>query len=74
MSIARLTKDVPFNSEEIRLLVTAFEAACSASGIIDRRNPRRDIIARKIIEAALHGERELARLRECGMLAAKQDH
>jgi hypothetical protein len=74
MPITRLTKDSPFQPEEIRLLVTAFEAACSASGILVASDPRRDIIAQRIIEAAQGGERDLMRLRECGMMAAKQSN
>jgi hypothetical protein len=74
MPIARLTKDGRFNPEEIRLLVTAFEAACSASGLTGHADDRRDIVAKKIIDAALAGERDLTRLQECGIMAAKQSN
>jgi hypothetical protein len=73
MPIVRLTKNSQFNPEEIRLLVGAFEAACSAARLVGPADPRRDIVARKIIEAAQAGERDPFRLQECGLLAAKQD-
>jgi hypothetical protein len=72
MPIVRLTKDSAFAPEEIRLLVAAFESACRASGLADPTNPRRDIVAQKIIEAAQRGERDAGRLRECGIMAARQ--
>jgi hypothetical protein len=74
MPIVRLIQkqNSAFGPEEIRLMVAAFEAACSASGLADPDNPRREIVAQKIIQAAQGGERDIARLRECGLMAAKQ--
>ena len=69
MPIARLTKDSAFAPEEIRLMTAAFEAACRTLGASEPNHPRRDIIAKKIFEAAQAGERNSERLRECGVRA-----
>jgi hypothetical protein len=69
MPIARLTKDVAFEPEEIRLMTDAFEEACRALGLTDPNDRWRDIVAKKIIEATQRGERDPERLRECGVSA-----
>jgi hypothetical protein len=72
MPIRRLTHGGPFEPEEIRLMTAAFEDACRILGLEDPTNSQRDIVAQKIIEAALAGERDPARLRACGVTAVKE--
>lgn len=71
MPIVRLTKDGPFEPDEIRLMTDAFEDACRVLGFSDPTNPWRDIVAKKIIEAAQAGERDQDKLRECGLNALR---
>jgi hypothetical protein len=71
MPIVRLTKDAAFEPDEIRLMTDAFEDACRVLGLADPTNPWRDIVAKKIIEAAQAGERDQDRLRACGLNALR---
>ena len=72
MPIARLTQGSTFGPDEIRLMTDAFEAACRASGLADPNEPRRDVVAKRIIEAAQGGERDPGRLRQVGIRAAQE--
>jgi hypothetical protein len=69
--IGRLTQGSPFTPDEIRLMTIAFEDACRVLGLDDPANASRDLVAKKIIEAAQAGERNQERLRECGLSALR---
>ena len=58
-----------FDDEATRLMGEAFDAACK--GLRDTGQPTlvREIIAKRIIEAAKKGERDPARLRAAGLAA-----
>jgi hypothetical protein len=71
MPFVRLTKNGAFEPDEIRLMTAAFEDACRVLGLADPTNPWRDIVAKKIIEAAQAGERDQDRLRERGLIALR---
>lgn len=63
MTIHRLLQDKAFGPEEIACMITAYEGALRALGLIDRTDPITEIVAKKIIEIAQTGERDPARLR-----------
>ena len=69
----RLIDGGHFRPEEIRLLKTAIDAACVIAGLTDPNDPRRDTVAKAIIECAQAGERDPGRLRDCGVRAAPKD-
>jgi hypothetical protein len=58
-----------FDDEETRLMGEAFDAACE--GLQDTGQPAlvREIIANRIIKAAMKGERDPVRLRNAGLAA-----
>ena len=62
-----------FDDEATRLMGEAFDAACK--GLRDTGQPTlvREIIAKRIIEAAKKGERDPARLRDAGLAASGYD-
>src|SRR5262245_5641063 len=62
--IRRLLENHAFGPDEIRVLTTAFEDTLRTLRLTDRADPATEIIARKIIELALQGERDPNRLRE----------
>jgi hypothetical protein len=62
-----------FDDEATRLMAEAFDAACG--GLQDGGQPDlvREIIAKRIIEAAKKGERDPVRLRDAGLAALGHD-
>ena len=58
-----------FDDEATRLIGEAFDAACR--GLRDTGQPLvvREVIAKRIIKAAMKGERDPARLRKAGLAA-----
>ena len=62
-----------FDDEATRLMGEAFDAACK--GLHDTGQPAlvREIIAKRIIEAAKKGERDPVRLRDAGLAALGYD-
>jgi len=62
MPIRLLLKDNrSFDPEEVVLLVDAFENAISDMGV-DRQAPAALAVARRVLQAAMHGERDPDRL------------
>ena len=55
-----------FVSEDLDLMGEAFSAALTRMGLHDRRDPMAEIVARRIIRAAMAGERSVIRLAEIG--------
>ena len=73
-SILPFTRDKSdFDDEATRLMGEAFDAACK--GLRDTGQPTvvREVIAKRIIEAAKKGERDPARLRSAGLTALGYD-
>lgn len=64
MPIARLLEKHAFTPEEKELLTTAFTATLRDLRLSEGSDVVREIVARKVVELALQGEREPKRLRE----------
>jgi hypothetical protein len=64
MPVIRLLEEVPtvFDPEEVKVMVGAYEKACTALGLVDRNDPITELLAKKIIEAAQTGERDPLRI------------
>jgi hypothetical protein len=62
-----------FDDEATRLMGEAFDAACK--GLRDTGQPSvvQEVIAKRIIKAAMKGERDLTRLRAAGLAALGYD-
>jgi hypothetical protein len=67
MPIVRLLQYEAFRPEDIKVMTAAFEDALSSLGLVDRGDPRTEIVARKIIECAQTGERDPVRLRDSAL-------
>ena len=67
MSINRLLEARAFNPDEVKLLAGAFEAALQDLNLVNRTDPATELVAKRIIELALRGERDPARLREAAV-------
>jgi hypothetical protein len=68
MPIYRLLQHAAFDSETVKALTTAFDAALRELGL-DRTDPKAEIVASKIIQCAQLGERDPARLRDLAVAA-----
>ena len=67
MQIKRLLEGRPFSPQEVEVLSSAFEAALQELHIVDRTDPAVELVARRIINVAVRGERDPVRLREAGV-------
>ena len=65
MTIYRLLQQSAFQPDHIALMADAFEDVCRTLGLADRNDPRRDLVAKAVIECAKTGERDPSKLREC---------
>ena len=61
-----LGTDSSFGHEDLNGIGQAFAAALDKLGLHDRSDPMVEIVARRIIRAAMAGERNLAKLTEIG--------
>jgi hypothetical protein len=64
MPIHRLLKSHAFGPDEITVLACAFDDALRKLRLAGRADPAPEVVARKIIELAQHGERDPIRLSE----------
>jgi hypothetical protein len=62
MAIHRLLQKAVYGPTEIAAMTAAYENTLRALGLVDRRDPVTEIIAKKIIEIARTGERDPQRL------------
>ncbi|MGD0024184.1 MAG: hypothetical protein ABSC37_06080 [Xanthobacteraceae bacterium] len=46
------------------MMTSAYADVCRTLGLSDRDHPEADVVAKKVIEFAQHGERDPVRLRE----------
>jgi hypothetical protein len=69
MPIQRLLQNLELEAEDITRLVTAYEETLRALRLVDRTDPIADLVARKVIEIGLSGDRDAA---EISNLAVKQ--
>lgn len=58
MPIARLLQDSAFEPAEVEALTEAFERVCRELNLTHKSDPRRDLVARKVIEFAECGSRD----------------
>jgi hypothetical protein len=61
-----LGADSSFGPEDLKGIGEALSAALNKLGLNDRNDPMVEIVARRIIRAAMAGERDLAKLTEIG--------
>jgi hypothetical protein len=55
-----------FGPDDLKVMMEAFSAALTKLGLHDLKDPMTEIVARRIIRAALNGERNPIRLTEFG--------
>ena len=55
-----------FVADDVRVMNEALTAALAKLGLNDRKDPMVEMVARRIIRAALDGERNVIRLSEMG--------
>jgi hypothetical protein len=69
MSVIRFSnkQEISFDPETISIIAAAFEKACDALGLSDRRDALTELLARKVIEAAQAGERDPLRIYQMAM-------
>jgi hypothetical protein len=67
MPVHRLMQPAAFDATAVKIITTAFDDALQATGLA-RTDPEAEIIARKIIECARHGELDPDRL--CALATA----
>jgi hypothetical protein len=68
LAIYRLLQDTAFGPEEIKAITTAYEDACRALKLTEKRSdPLTQILAIKIIEIAKTGERDPAKICEAAL-------
>jgi hypothetical protein len=58
MAIYRLLHRGVFEPDDVRLLATVYEKVLSTVGVVDRKDPRAELIARKVVQLAQAGERD----------------
>lgn|GEM_PF-2081504 len=67
MPIGRFLGDEAcFDPDDLKVMGEAFSAALAKLGLTDRNDALVEVVARRIIRAALDGERNLFRLAEIG--------
>ena len=59
---------VVFDDADTRIMGEAFDAACEEVRDIGQPPLAREVMAKRIIDAARAGERDVNRLRECGAI------
>ncbi|WP_312015504.1 hypothetical protein [Bradyrhizobium manausense] len=62
MPIYRLLQNLPMGPEEINRITTAYERALRGIGIVDRKDPLAEMLAKKIIEIAQTGVKDPAQI------------
>jgi hypothetical protein len=51
-----------FDPEAIKIIVSVYDKACTALGLVGRTDPMAELLAKKVIEAAQTGERDPLRI------------
>jgi hypothetical protein len=72
MPVHRLFQNTGFMPEDIAVMAAAFESVCRMLDLTERSGPRAEDAARRIIECAQAGERDLIRLRDCALKALRE--
>ena len=58
MAIYRLLRRYVFEPEDLRLLGIVYEDVLKALGLVDRKDPATELIAKRLVELAQVGERD----------------
>ena len=58
MAIYRLLRRQVFEPEDLRLLGIVYEDVLKALGLVDRKDPATELIAKRLVELAQAGERD----------------
>jgi hypothetical protein len=58
MAIYRLLRRGVFEPDDVRLLATVYEKVLGTVGVVDRKDPRAELIAKKVVQLAQAGERD----------------
>jgi hypothetical protein len=58
MAIYRLLRRHVFEPEDLRLLGIVYEDVLKALGLVDRKDPATEMIAKRLVELAQTGERD----------------
>ena len=64
MAIYRLLERQSFQPELVAAATDAYEQSLSALGLVDRNDPLTEIVAQRIMQFAIRGERDPIRLRD----------
>jgi len=67
MPIKRLVEGRAFDPDEVELLVRVFDAALRDLNLTHTADPATELVAKRIIELALQGERDPVRLHEAAV-------
>jgi hypothetical protein len=59
-----IKNDIAFSPEEAKVLIEAFEDTLRALNLVDRADPVTMLVAKRIVELAKQGERDVVKLRE----------
>ena len=62
MAIYRLLREASFDQPDIDRMTAAYETALKTLRLADRTDPLTELIAKKIIDVARHGERDPAHI------------
>jgi hypothetical protein len=54
----RLLRRGVFEPDDVRLLATVYEKVLGTVGVVDRKDPRAELIAKKVVQLAQAGERD----------------
>lgn len=60
-------REIVFEPETLKAMTAAYVEACRSLGLTDRDDPLTRLVAHRIIDAAIEGERDPKRLREHGI-------
>jgi hypothetical protein len=69
MPIHRLLRASSFNPEDISKLVEAYESVLASLNLRATADPLTELVAQKIMECAMAGDLDPARLRNCALAA-----
>ena len=58
MAIYRLLHRGVFEPDDVRLLATVYEKVLCTVGVVDRKDSRAELIAKKVVQLAQAGERD----------------
>jgi hypothetical protein len=62
-----LGRDTSLGPDDLKAMGEAFDAARAKLGLLDLKDPLTEIVARRIVQAALRGERDPIKLCEIGV-------